>query len=138
MDSLNNRDSGNEDLDKPIPIDDLDKPIPFDNESDVKPSRSPSGSGGGGVTKMPAVGPSSRPIGPIAKKTAEKIVSTDRITGVKTFLAKLHVGSIDFIDQQIREWLKNNPGVAIKRTNTTTGMVVGKKTEPHIIVTVWY
>ena len=138
MDSLNNHDSGSEDLDKPIPIDDLDKPIPFDDESDVKTSRPPLGSGGGGAAKVPAVGPSRRPIGPIAKKAVEKIVSTNRITGVKTFLAKLHIGSIDFIDQQINDWLKDNPSVNIKRTNTATGMVTGKTTEPHVIVTVWY
>jgi len=139
MDNLNKSNSGDKDLDKPIPFEkDANKPIPFDNSSGVSTSRLPSSSGSGGTTKTPPVGAASAPMKPIAKKPEVKPVSTDRITGVKTFLAKLHIGSIDFIDQQINEWLKDNPGVAIKRTNTATGMITGKTTEPHIIVTVWY
>ena len=62
----------------------------------------------------------------------------DRITGVRTFFTKLHVGAIAFLDEQITEWLKDNPGISIKRTNTVSGMLVGKKTEPSIIITIWY
>ena len=75
---------------------------------------------------------------PITKKPAEKIVSTERITGIKTFFTKLHAGAIDFLDEQINKWLKENPGITIKRTNTVTGVVAGKKSEPNIIVTIWY
>jgi hypothetical protein len=59
-------------------------------------------------------------------------------TGVKTFFTKLHTGAIDFLDEQITNWLKQNPGIIIKQTNTTVGEVQGKKTEPNIIITVWY
>ena len=62
----------------------------------------------------------------------------DRITGCKTFFTKLHPGAIDFLDEQINQWLKDNPAVIIKMTNTTTGEVQGKKTEANILMTVWY
>ena len=117
----------------------MDKPIPLDDGSKAGSSRSTSGSQGGVTAKTPTASSAARPIiGPTAKKTEGKVISTDKIAGVKTFLAKLHIGSIDFVDQQINDWLKDNPGITIKRTNTATGMVTGKTTEPHIIVTVWY
>lgn len=61
-----------------------------------------------------------------------------QITGVKTFFTKLHHGSVLFMDEQIAEWLKTNPGVNIKQTNVCVGDVVAKKTEPNIIVMIWY
>ncbi len=121
----------NEDLNDPIPLDnDFDKPIPFDDSdlSDTDISHAPLSLGD---TSMPST-PS------IKKKSMEKVVSTDKITRIKTFYTKLHTGSIDYIDGQINDWLNKNPDVIIKQTNTVTGMVVGKKTEPNIIITVWY
>lgn len=61
-----------------------------------------------------------------------------KITSVKTFFTKLHHGSVQFMDEQISEWLKSNPGVEIKQTNVCVGDVVAKKTEPNIIVMIWY
>jgi hypothetical protein len=45
---------------------------------------------------------------------------------------------MDFLDEQIGKWLKENPGIRIKRTNTVTGDIQAKKTEPNIIITIWY
>ena len=114
------------------PSEERNAPIPFDDD-DTSVSHSPLDLGGGTVeiSKIKAAEP-------IAKKPAEKIVSAERITGIKTFFTKLHAGSIDFLDEQITKWLKENPGITIKRTNTVTGEVVGKKSEPNIIVTIWY
>ena len=72
------------------------------------------------------------------EKSTEKAVSSDRITGAKTFFTKLHAGAINFLDEQITKWLTENPDVVIKRTNTVTGEIQGKKTEPNIIITIWY
>jgi len=114
------------------PSEERNAPIPFDDD-DTSVSHSPLDLGGGTV-EMPKI----KAAEPIAKKPAEKIVSAERITGIKTFFTKLHAGSIDFLDEQITKWLKENPGITIKRTNTVTGVVVGKKSEPNIIVTIWY
>jgi len=138
---------GSEDLDKPIPLDDdLDKPIPFDDNDtgQTNVSHSPLNLGGSGpaaAAKPAAAKPTvAKPTvaRPVAAQPAEKAVSADRITGVRTFFTKLHPGAMEFLDGQISNWLKANPGVVIKRTNTATGEVQAKKTEPNIIITVWY
>jgi len=132
---------GNENLDAPIPFDeDPDKPIPFDdvNTSETGVSHSPLTLGGGGPVEAPKIKAAPQLTRPAEKKPQEKIVSSDRITGIRTFFTKLHPGAMEFLDEQIGNWLKKNPGVTIKRTNTTTGEVQAKKTEPNIIITIWY
>ncbi len=111
-----------------------DKPIPFDDGLSV--SHSPLDLGGG--TSSSAGEASEDMPMPVIKDTGKKVSWPDRITGVKNFYTKLHAGAIDFLDEQICKWLMDNPGVTIKRTNTVTGDIVGKKTEPNIIITVWY
>ena len=132
-----NKVPGDEGLDKPIPFDDdLDKPIPFDdsNTSKASVSHSPLSLGGSRAAGAPKIEVPKRP----EKEPAEKIVSSDGITGVKTFFTKLHPGALEFLDEQITNWLKNNPGLVVKRTNTATGMMQAKKTEPNIIIHIWY
>ncbi len=75
---------------------------------------------------------------PPVRQVAKVGASTDRISGVKTFFTKLHPGALDFLDDQINDWLKANPGVRVKMTNTCVGEVQAKKTEANIIITVWY
>ncbi len=130
----------NFDSSKLSPDEDLNKPIPFDDDDTGKASvsHSPLDLAGGGTAKAPKVGPIAQPAITVEKKTTEKIVSSDRITGIKTFFTKLQAGSISFLDEQITNWLKNNPGVTIKKTSTVTGMLAGKTTETNIIVTIWY
>jgi hypothetical protein len=127
----------NFDINKTPPGRDLNEPIPFDDDDTggAGVSHSPLDLGGGGKAEAPKIEMSAQPA---AKKPAEKIVSAERITGIKTFFTKLHPGAIDFLDEQITKWLKDNPGISIKRTNTVTGEIQGKKTEPNIVVTVWY
>lgn len=137
MDNFDSINLGGPNLNEPIPLNkDLDKPIPLD---DV-------GAGGMGVSHSPLDLGGSSPVGIpkievpklVTMKPAEKVVSTDRITGVKTFFTKLHAGAMNFLDEQIIKWLKENPDVKIKRTNTVTGEIQGKKTEPNIVITIWY
>jgi hypothetical protein len=124
MDNFESGNSGKkEDLDAPIPFDD-------DDTSEASVSHSPSDLGGS-TAEVPTAEVTAQPM-------AKKIVSSERITGVKTFFTKLHPGAIDFLDEQITNWLSDNPGITIKRTNTVTGPVQGKTTEPNIIITIWY
>jgi hypothetical protein len=120
---------------QPIPFDrNSDKPIPFDIGDTSQPgiSHSPLDLGVGAAEARKIAMP--KPI----LKPQERIVSADRITGLKTFFTKLHPGALEFLDEQISAWLKQNPGIVIKRTNVTTGEVQAKKSEPNIIITVWY
>jgi len=130
MDNFDSSSSGNENLDKPIPFND-------DDMSGTDVSHSPLNLGGG-AAGAPTAGAVGQPVKPVAKPPTERMVSSDRIMGVKTFFTKLHPGAIEFLDEQITRWLNDNPGIVIKRTNTVTGMIQGKKTEPNIVITVWY
>ena len=153
------------DGDLPASNPDLDKPIPFD-DSDPGPSvsasngvsRQPLSLGGASAAAKPMPKPSPQPATPrpaarpatTAPKPAVASSArqpgpasaaagvTDGIRGVKTFFTKLHPGAIVFLDEQIENWLKEHPDVIIKRTNITTGEVQSKKTEPNLIVMVWY
>ena len=143
MDDLDLSSFDSPDLNEPIP---LDGPIPFDNigpgESGISHAPLDLGGGTAPAPKAPAPAPKpvAKPSAPVigAGKTTEKLVSGDRIVGMKTFYTKLHAGAITFLEEQIARWLKSNPDVVIKRTNVVTGDVVGKKTEPNIIITIWY
>lgn len=141
------KDFGSEDLDEMIvygngsaitPED--EKPIPFD-DSDIKTpdvSHSPLNLGGD-TAEAPRQTESAQNAPQTREKPApEKVAPEKRITGVKTFFAKLHPGALAFLDEQISNWLKNNPQIAVKKTNTVTGEVQGKKSEPNLVVTIWY
>jgi hypothetical protein len=112
-----------------------EKPIPFNDGLSV--SHAPLDLGGGSPSS-PSSEPSEDMPMPVIKDTGKKVSWPDRITGVKTFYTKLHAGAIDFLDDIICKWLIDNPGVNIKRTNTVVGDIVSKKTEPNIIITIWY
>lgn len=128
----------NNPLNQPVPPDkDIDKPpIPFDDSDPVDKgvSHAPLDLGGTAPVQIPKVEMPK----PVAKKPVVKTASSNRIEGVKTFFTKLHPGALNFLDEQITRWLSENPGIQIKRTNITTGEVQAKKTEPNIIITVWY
>ena len=154
----------NEELGKPIPFDDSDEPIVLDGiDEPGKPAVSHTPLDLGGPPAAPAavpagqggarVAPAQRAVAPVArvapaapaprpqaaaKPAGPVIASAGRISGVKTFFTKLHPGAIQFLDEQISIWLQKNPGISIKRTNVATGDVQSKKTEPNILITVWY
>ena len=123
-----------------------DEPIPFEDDDEVQlpnnsgVSHAPLNLGGPAITQSPKPRPSVSVPAPTSKAAAPVVASasSDRITGMKTFFTKLHAGAIDFLNQQVTDWLKNNPDVIVKQTNTVTGEVQGKKSEPNIIVTLWY
>jgi hypothetical protein len=151
----------NFDLNRPAPKEVDDEPIPFDDAAAPPPNKpgiSHSPLNLGGPSKTPpaaaqpprpgAVNPTAaqpRPVQPVQPRPqaiqqgpVQPAAATERVTGVRTFFTKLHEGAIDFLDQQISDWLKKNPDIKIKFTNTIFGDMTGKKTEPSIIITVWY
>lgn len=139
MDNTGNSHLAGNDADKPIPFDDgPGKQAPQNTPAGV--SRAPLNLGGGAspppppAKNMPKITTST----PIHSQASQQITSSDRITGVKTFFTKLHPGALEFLDDLVNDWLKDHPEVRIKHTNVTTGEVQAKKTEPNIIICVWY
>lgn len=146
----------NEGEELPEPDPEVDKPIPFDDSDSVSGpekahsdtshvSRTPLtlGSNQAGAkqeakpaaksTEKPASTPAAAPGGPVSQAA-----HPGKITHLKTFFTKLHPGALVFMDEQITEWLKNHPEVTVKKTNVTVGEVQAKKTEPNLIVNIWY
>jgi len=120
-----------------------DKPIPFDDsdtsdKNDKGVSHSPLDLGGTDPVQIPKAEPAKTAKPEAAKKPTLQTAPTDRITGVRTFFTKLHPGAMNFLDEQITRWLTENPDIHVKRTNVVTGSVQAKKTEPNIIITIWY
>ncbi len=145
MDDFGNNNFSNQNLNDPISTEDkLDKSTPLggDDTGETSVSHSPLNLGGSGTAPAHKIEATK----PTAKKPTQQMVSSDpsaslsagRITGVKTFFTKLHPGAMEFLDEQIAKWLKENPSIVIQQANTTTGEIQGKKTESNIIITVWY
>jgi hypothetical protein len=57
---------------------------------------------------------------------------------VKTFHAKLGEKSIEYLDEQINEWLEHHPEVEVKFSTMTMGLFEAKRPENHLIISVWY
>lgn len=132
----------NLDINKKPSKDDNDEPIQLDVTDDdietTKISHAPLSLGGNSSSNS-TVQTSKAPLQPaISRPPGKPVDSTERITGMKTFYTKLHAGAIDFMEEQIKGWLEKNPGIVIKRTNVVVGEVIAKKTEPNLVITVWY
>lgn len=56
---------------------------------------------------------------------------------VKSFHCKLTGDSLDFLDEQINEWLDAHPQYEVKFVTTSVGEWTGKAKEPNLIVNVW-
>ena len=131
MDNLDLGKSASQDSDKPIPLDDI-------GIEQKGVSHSPLDLGGSRPLEVQKV-QNSPPPQPVSTGNAPaQTISMGRITGIKTFFTKLHPGALNFLDEQITEWLKKNPDIVIKRTNVTVGEIQAKKTEPNIVITIWY
>jgi hypothetical protein len=154
MDNQANTDgSGSNGPAKPAtPHDPAAKEAPAGGNATV--SRAPLNLGGSGVNPAvgtpaahspgaaaPAAVPSAIPRAPAPQAPIRRplpVAAAPRTTNCKTFFTKLHPGALNFLDEQISKWLRENPNVVVKHTNVTTGEVVDKKTEPNILITIWY
>lgn len=102
------------------------------------------GAGGGDAGEAgPRVAASSyiRAFGP-SRRHAEHWKRTPNATGqgaihVKTFVAKLRPDGMEFLDQQINEWLDDHPEYEVKFVTTATGQLMSKNPEPALILNVW-
>lgn len=59
-------------------------------------------------------------------------------TRCRTFHCKLSEGAIEFLNNQINEWLDNNEDVAVKFVQSNIGPFEGKHTEPNMILTLFF
>jgi hypothetical protein len=59
-------------------------------------------------------------------------------TRCRTFHSKLNDGAVAFMNQQICQWVDDNPEISIKSATSTMGVWEGKKADPTLIITVFY
>lgn len=76
------------------------------------------------------------------KAHADHWTRTPNATGqgaihVKTFVTKLRIEAIEYLDTQVNEWLDDHPEYEVKFVSTTIGKLVGKNTEDAIFMNVW-
>jgi len=78
----------------------------------------------------------------VRKAHADHWDRTPNVTGsgaihVKTFVTKLRLDAIDFMDQQVNEWLDNHPEYEVKFVTTTIGTLFGKNKEEALFMNIW-
>ncbi len=56
----------------------------------------------------------------------------------RMFHCRISQGAVDFMMNQVNEWLDENEDVTIKFATTTIGLFEGKHTEPNLITSVFY
>ncbi|KPK75165.1 MAG: hypothetical protein AMJ79_12385 [Phycisphaerae bacterium SM23_30] len=59
-------------------------------------------------------------------------------TRVKTFHVRLSETAMMSLDDHINEWLDDTPGAEVKFCNTAVGLFEAKRSEPHLIMNIWY
>ena len=58
-------------------------------------------------------------------------------TRCRVFHSKIAVASLEYMENQINEWLDNNE-IEIKDVGHVIGTMEGKRPEPNLLVMVWY
>ena len=59
-------------------------------------------------------------------------------TRVKTFHVRLSETAMMSLDDHINGWLDDTPGAEVKFCNTAVGLFEAKRSEPHLIMNIWY
>lgn len=57
---------------------------------------------------------------------------------IRSFHGRLSAQGLEYMDNQINEWLDHNPDVEVKFVTSTVGVFEGKMREPALILNLWY
>jgi hypothetical protein len=115
-----------------------DEPITIEGDLEAAPETD-----GGDAAKFKTTGV--RAFGSAQAKPGEKKADLKRplnVTGqgatrCRVFHSKIAVGSLDFMQNQINEWIDSDR-IEVKQVGQVIGVMEGKIAEPNLIVTVWY
>lgn len=114
-------------LDDTLPLDVSDAPVPV----------AAGGGSEGGTSKIKTF---EQRLG--AGRHEDNWARTPNSTGtgaihVKSFHCRMTGDSLEFLDQQINEWLDAHPQYEVKMVTSAVGTWSGKLKEPNLIVNVW-
>jgi hypothetical protein len=59
-------------------------------------------------------------------------------TRCRTFHCKLSDAAMAYLNDQVNDWVDSQDGVEVKFATTAIGVVEGKHSDPHLIVTIFY
>lgn len=130
-------------LGEPIPMEPLDKPVSLAPQSQRKPDNEAPISMEAIEDNAPSKIRTFESTSTLKAASRSALRRSTNVTGhgatrVRTFHTKLNDGAFAFLDNQINEWIDSNDDVEVKFCNTTIGVVEGKRSEPHVIMTIWY
>ncbi|GEM_PF-737903 len=117
------------------------KPIPASaHVSATTPAASANASAGGPAGGVSKIQMFEQRTG--AKRHEDKWSRSPNSTGTgaihcKSFHCKLVGDSLEFLDQQINEWLDAHPQYEVKFVTSSIGEWTGKQREPNLIIQVW-
>jgi hypothetical protein len=57
---------------------------------------------------------------------------------VRSFHGRLSAQGLEYMDNQINEWLDQHPDVEVKQVTSNVGIFEGKMREPALILNIWY
>ena len=112
----------------PLEMEDEDlEPLPLEDE----PASSQ------GESKIHAFG-SVAAAGPVQQELSRGMnIAGTGATRCRVFHSKITVGAIDHMVSLINEWLDGSEA-EVKHVTQVVGVMEGKKSEPNVILTVWY
>lgn len=143
--SMNNLTSGDQGTNPIRPLSVPGQPTPVARPAEPRPSEPAAAPAHGAPAAAPGQAASKiqlfeQRMG--AKRHEDKWQRTPNLTGtgaihVKSFHCKLIGDTLEFLDQQINEWLDAHPQYEVKFVTSTIGDWTGKVKEPNLIVQVW-
>ncbi len=76
------------------------------------------------------------------KRHEDRWKRTPNVTGqgashCRTFVSKLRLDAIEHLDEQVNQWLDENPGYEVKNATVSVGILTGKLKEEAMFMTVW-
>ena len=114
-----------------------DEPISIEPDADDEAPISLAEGGPSGARAVRALGGASAADKRTSKFSRSLNVTGQGATRCRIFRSKIAIASLDFMENQINEWLDSDQ-IEIKHVGHVIGTMEGKRPEPNLIVTVWY
>ncbi len=113
---------------------DGDDPIDLSGDSGIMPSPEPEPS----AKPKPKIQMIGEAKGSVKKRWTRTPAPTARgACHSKTFFTKLRPDAIEMLDDQVNQWLEDNPDYEVKFISTSVGEMMGKQREPTLFLSVW-
>lgn len=68
----------------------------------------------------------------------QPVISGKGACRVRSFHGRLSAQGLEYMDNQINEWIDANPEVEVKFVSSQVGIFEGKMREPALILNLWY